>query len=120
MANVLVTGGAGYVGGALTDLLLTTEHNVKVYDSLVYEESYRKPVPFVFGDVRDMDSLRPHLEWADVVVWLAGVVGDGACALNPELALEVNWFGILAGEFSSCPPALYTERQTRSWMRNLP
>ena len=46
MANVLVTGGAGYVGGALTDLLLTTEHNVRVYDSLVYEESYRKPVPF--------------------------------------------------------------------------
>lgn len=90
MANVLVTGGAGYVGGALTDLLLTTEHNVRVYDSLVYEESYRKPVPFVFGDVRDMDCLRPHLEWADVVVWLAGVVGDGACALNPELALEVN------------------------------
>ena len=90
MANVLVTGGAGYVGGALTDLLLTTKHNVRVYDSLVYEESYRKPVPFVFGDVRDMDSLHPHLEWADVVVWLAGVVGDGACALNPELALEVN------------------------------
>ena len=76
MANVLVTGGAGYVGGALTERLLLTQHNVRVYDSLLYEESYRKPVPFVFGDVRDYSSLYPHLEWADVVVCLAGIVGD--------------------------------------------
>jgi len=90
MANVLVTGGAGYVGGALTERLLLTQHNVRVYDSLLYEESYRKQVPFVLGDVRDHRSLYPHLEWADVVVCLAGIVGDGACALDPELTLEVN------------------------------
>ena len=90
MANVLVVGGAGYVGGALTDRLLETAHDVRVYDSLMYEESYRKPLHFVLGDVRDQDRLRPHLRWADVVVWLAAIVGDGACALNPDLTVELN------------------------------
>lgn len=90
MPNVLVVGGAGYVGGAVTDQLLQTAHNVRVYDSLVYEESYRKPVNFVLGDVRDQDRLLAHLQWADVVIWLAAIVGDGACALNPDLTVEVN------------------------------
>src|SRR5437773_1163141 len=90
MANVLVVGGAGYVGGALTDRLLETAHDVRVYDSLVYEDSYRKPLDFVLGDVRDQDRLGPHLRWADVVVWLAAVVGDGACALNPDLTVDLN------------------------------
>ena len=37
--NVLVVGGAGYVGGAVTDLLLERKHNVRVYDALLYEEA---------------------------------------------------------------------------------
>ena len=51
--NVLVVGGAGYVGGAVTDLLLQRKHNVRVYDALLYEEAYRKPFHFVFGDCDD-------------------------------------------------------------------
>jgi nucleoside-diphosphate-sugar epimerase len=90
MARVLVVGGAGYVGGAVTDLLAPGPHEVRVYDSLLYEEGYRKPVDFVLGDVRDRTRLAPHLAWADVVVWLAAIVGDGACALDPDLAVELN------------------------------
>jgi nucleoside-diphosphate-sugar epimerase len=88
--NVLVVGGAGYIGVAVTDMLSSTAHHVRVYDCLLYEESYRKPVEFVFGDIRDHKRLQPHLEWADAVVWLAALVGDGACALNPELSIELN------------------------------
>jgi nucleoside-diphosphate-sugar epimerase len=88
--NVLVVGGAGYVGGAVTDLLLESEHRVRVYDALLYEESYRKPVGFVYGDVRDRERLRPHLDWADTVVWLAALVGDPACALNPDVSIAIN------------------------------
>lgn len=90
MANILIVGGAGYVGGALTDLLAKTDHRVRVYDSLVYEESYRKPVDFVYGDIRDWGRLDPHLKWADAVVWLAALVGDGACAMDPKLTEEIN------------------------------
>ena len=88
--NVLVVGVAGYVGGAATDLLMKSEHHVRVYDALLYEESYRKPVDFVYGDVRDTERLLPHLKWADAVLWLAALVGDGACALNPDISVSVN------------------------------
>lgn len=88
--NVLVVGGAGYVGGAVTDLLKRTEHSMRVYDALLYEESYRKPVDFLYGDVRDRERLRPQLKWADAVIWLAALVGDAACALNPDVSVAIN------------------------------
>lgn len=88
--NILITGGAGYIGGAVADLLAGSDHDVRVYDALIYEESYRKPVDFAYGDVRDRARLLPHLEWADVVVWLAALVGDAACALNPDVTAEIN------------------------------
>ncbi|HJM37242.1 MAG: NAD(P)-dependent oxidoreductase [Dehalococcoidales bacterium] len=88
--KVLLVGGAGYVGGAVTDLLLQSQHHIRVYDALFYEEAYRKPVDFVYGDVRDRESLKPHLDWAEVVIWLAALVGDAACALNPDVSIDIN------------------------------
>ncbi len=88
--RVLVVGGAGYVGGAVVDLLMDTRHEIRVLDALLYEECYRKAVPFYYVDVRDEAALLPHLKWAEAVVWLAAVVGDGACALNPDVATEIN------------------------------
>lgn len=89
--NVLVVGGAGYIGGAVTDFLLQdARYNPRVYDILLYEEAYRKPVDFVYGDVRDHERLKLHLAWADVVIWLAALVGDPACALNPDVSVEIN------------------------------
>lgn len=88
--KILVVGGAGYIGGAVTDLLAQTSHQVRVYDALLYEESYRKPVDFVYGDVRDAARLKPQIDWADVVVWLAALVGDPACALNPQISEAIN------------------------------
>ena len=90
MAQVLVTGGAGYVGGWLTDRAIDAGHDVRVYDLLLYEDRYLKEVPFIAGDVLDYQRLAPHLEWADTVVWLAGLVGDPACALDPALTSKIN------------------------------
>ena len=50
--NILIVGGAGYVGGGIVDNL-KNKHNVTVYDSLIYEESYRKDVNFIYGDIRE-------------------------------------------------------------------
>jgi nucleoside-diphosphate-sugar epimerase len=88
--RILVVGGAGYVGGAVTDLLMGGADEFRVYDALLYEEAYRKPVDFVFGDIRDTDKLAPHLDWADGVIWLAALVGDGACAINPDVTVAIN------------------------------
>ena len=87
--NILVVGGAGYVGGGIVDKL-KKNHNVTVYDSLIYEESYRKDVDFVYGDFREQKKLLPLLDKCDAVIWLAALVGDGACAINPELTFEIN------------------------------
>lgn len=86
----MIVGGAGYVGGAVTDLFEKSSHQIRVYDRILYEDSYRKPVDFVYGDVRDTDRLKPLLEWADAVVWLAAIVGDGACQLDPDTTIAVN------------------------------
>lgn len=88
--QVLVVGGAGYIGGVVTDLLLKTNHSVRVYDALLYEDEYHKPIEFARGDIRDRELLKKHLAWADTVIWLSALVADGSCALYPELAVELN------------------------------
>jgi nucleoside-diphosphate-sugar epimerase len=61
-----------------------------VYDSLVYEPHYLKGVDFVRGDIRDTEKLKALLPEISHVVWLAAIVGDGACEVTPELTVEVN------------------------------
>lgn len=90
MANALIVGGAGYIGGWLTDRAIEAGHDVRVYDMLLYEDRYLKEVDFVWGDVLDTERLRPHLDWADCVVWLAALVGDPACALDEQLTRKIN------------------------------
>ena len=52
--NILVVGGAGYVGGVIVDLLLKNKkYKVTVFDNLLYEDSYRKECKFIYGDIRD-------------------------------------------------------------------
>ena len=58
MANVLIPGGAGYVGGWLADRAVQAGHDVRVYDLLLYEDRYLKEIPFVAGDVLERERLR--------------------------------------------------------------
>ncbi len=88
--KVLVVGGAGYVGGVVTDLFIKQKHKVLVYDNLTYEESFRKNCDFIYGDVRNKTLLKKFLKWADLVVWMAALVGDGACSINPKITFDIN------------------------------
>ena len=87
--NILIVGGAGYVGGGIVDKL-KENHKVTVFDSLIYEESYRKNVDFVYGDIREHSKLLELFDKNDAVIWLAALVGDGACSINPKLTYEIN------------------------------
>jgi len=88
--RILGIGNAGYVGGYLTDLLLRSNHDVVVYDNLMYETRFLKNVKFIYGDIRDREKLSKILSQFDVLVILAAVVGDGACAQDPFLAQAIN------------------------------
>lgn len=94
---MLVIGGSGYIGGAVTNELLARGVPFSVYDNLTYEHQYLKPVDFIYGDIRDYKRLEEFLPNFSHAVYLAGIVGDPACALRPEITKEVNlhsveWF----------------------------
>jgi nucleoside-diphosphate-sugar epimerase len=90
MTKALVVGGVGYIGGAVTELLIAEKIPFSVYDSLVYEPHYLKKVDFIRGDVRDVAQLSRLLPNYTHVIWLAAIVGDAACEVNPELTVDTN------------------------------
>lgn len=92
--KILIVGGAGYIGGYLTDLLVKNGFDVTVYDNLMYEDRYMKQVPFIYEDVRDTATLSKIINDYDVVIWLAAIVGDGACSLDPDLTKKINYSSI--------------------------
>ncbi|XP_065297240.1 GDP-D-glycero-alpha-D-manno-heptose dehydrogenase-like isoform X2 [Dermacentor albipictus] len=92
--EVLVTGGAGYLGSCLVPLLLERGWRVAVYDTFARGLGPLLPVAhrvrLVRGDVRDGAALASALKGVDAVVHLAAVVGYPACSRDPELAESVN------------------------------
>ena len=100
--NILLTGGAGYIGSTLAPLLLADGHRVRVLDSLLHGGEPLLSVwahpcfEFVRGDICDRASLKAAVAGIEGVVHLAAVVGDPACARQPDLARAVNLQGSLA------------------------
>jgi len=97
--NVLVTGGAGYIGSSLVRLLLHDQFNVIVLDNLSFGgESllgiWNNPhFKFIKGDISSEIILKSLFNdhKIDIVIHLAAIVGDPACTKQPELATKVNW-----------------------------
>lgn len=100
--DVLVTGGAGYLGSTLVGLLLRRGHRVRVLDRLQHGGSsllgmWAHPsFEFVRGDVRDAGAARDAVRGRDAVVHLAAIVGDPACARAPDEARAINLDASLA------------------------
>ena len=94
--EVLVTGGAGYVGTTLVPQLLEEGYDVTVFDNLMFGGDYIIPFfryknfKFIEGDVRNEDALWNAAKSADVIIHLAAIVGFPACRKEPDLAKTVN------------------------------
>ena len=79
--NILITGGAGYIGSVLTPMLLAKGHNVTVIDSFMYRQSSLldccsyKNFSVVNGDARDEELISEHIKNKDLIIPLAALVG---------------------------------------------
>jgi len=99
LENILVTGGAGYVGSGLLRELLLKDYNVTCVDKLMFGgESlldiwHNKNFNFIKCDINDWDSFDKILidGQFNAVVHLAAIVGDPACRMHPKLATKTNW-----------------------------
>ncbi len=91
--NILITGGAGYVGSVLTSALLNQGFNIKVLDLMIYGEDVIKPhknLVMIKGDIRNIDLLKKNLDNIDIVIHLACISNDPSFELNPELGKSIN------------------------------
>ena len=97
--NVLVTGGAGYLGSVLVPKLVVRGHTVRVLDigyfGIEHLRAIRPPIEMVRDDIRHVLSdpalLDALLADIDVVVHLAAISNDPSSELNPALTVEVNF-----------------------------
>ncbi len=100
--DVLVTGGAGFIGSHLTDALIAAGHKVRVYDSLeaqVHGEGARAPsylnpeAEFVVAKLGDRQALTKALSGVKVVFHLAAAVGVGQSMYQIQHYVEYNTLG---------------------------
>ena len=85
MENILVTGGAGYIGSILTENLLELGFNVTVLDNFMYKQAslnhlcHNPRFNVVNGDIRNLAHVQPLLKDADIIIPLAALVGAPLC-----------------------------------------
>jgi len=94
--NILVTGGAGYLGSTMVPDLLDAGHKVTVLDNFMFDQSSLNHVcnnpnfSIIKGDIRIESVLSPLLKASDVVIPLAALVGAPLCNLDPIGATTIN------------------------------
>jgi nucleoside-diphosphate-sugar epimerase len=99
MKTVLVTGGAGYIGSVLTEMLMEAGYHVRILDRMFFGRNLIAPLEarngleIVKDDVRYVGS--GPFEGVDVVMDLAGISNDPASDLDPEITEQVNHGGVV-------------------------
>ena len=94
--NILVTGGAGYLGSTMVPDLLNAGHKVTVLDNFMYKQTslnhvcHNQNFSVVKGDIRVEKTIAPLMKKADVIIPLAALVGAPMCTLDPVGATTVN------------------------------
>jgi nucleoside-diphosphate-sugar epimerase len=94
--DILVTGGAGYLGSTLVPALLAAGHHVTVLDNFMFRQGSLNHVchdpnfTIVKGDIRIESTVAPLVKKADIVIPLAAFVGAPMCNADPVGAKTVN------------------------------
>lgn len=94
--NILITGGAGYLGSIMASEFLDDGHNVVVLDSFMFNQNSlghlcaNSNFDLYRGDARDSEALKPLVKEADIVIPLAALVGAPMCKRDPQAAVSTN------------------------------
>jgi nucleoside-diphosphate-sugar epimerase len=94
--NILVTGGAGYLGSTMVPDLLAAGHKVTVLDNFMFKQNslnhccYHPNFSVVKGDIRVEKTMKYLMKNADVIIPLAALVGAPLCGLDPVGATTIN------------------------------
>lgn len=90
--HVLIIGGLGYIGSVLYDLMEEQDWHVGILDNHLYKEL--KPThTFIEEDVRNEINLEKIIQKFDIIVNLGAIVGDPACLIDTNLAIDINCTG---------------------------
>ena len=95
--QVLITGGAGYVGSVLVPKLLDLGFQVRVLDLFLYGEHVfnhldsTQNLQIIKGDLRSQETLKSSTLGCDAVIHLACISNDPSFELNPELGKSINY-----------------------------
>ena len=94
--NVLITGGAGYIGSILTPMLLNAGYDVTVLDNFYFgqvsllDNCANPDFHIINGDCRDEETMKRALEGKDIVIPLAALVGFPLCDKDKIAAHTTN------------------------------
>jgi nucleoside-diphosphate-sugar epimerase len=94
--NILITGGAGYLGSTMVPELLTAGYEVTVLDNFMFQQSslnhccHHPKFSIVKGDIRVEKTMTDLMKKADVIIPLAALVGAPLCNLDPIGATTIN------------------------------
>ena len=97
--NVLVTGGAGFIGSHLVDRLVEKGHQVNIFDNLEGQVHRTTPAylnlnaKFIKGDIRDIELLRSAIKGIDIIFHQASMVGIGQSMYQINKYVDVNTLG---------------------------
>ena len=99
--NILLIGGAGYIGTVITKDFLAKNYKITCFDSLIYSQNFcvknfkkNKNYKFILGDIRNLSNIKNLFKNITDVVILAGLVGDPITKKYPKESRQINYSGV--------------------------
>jgi len=101
MKKILITGGTGFIGSHLAEFFVKKNYKVTVFDrynpnynlGLLDNSVYKDSINFIFGDIRDYDSVYNATKGQDIVIHLAALIGIPYSYVSPLAYVKTNFEG---------------------------